>query len=93
LGRQGTTAEVSAWAQVLGSGTSRSQVVTDFLNSSEAAAREVQGEYLAILGRQADPTSLQMATADFQAGSLSLIDLALGLFGSQEFANRAAAAV
>ena len=43
LGRQGTAAELSSWVQSLGNGTSREQVVADFLDSSEAAGREVEG--------------------------------------------------
>jgi streptogramin lyase len=93
LGRQGTTAEVSAWAQVLTSGTGRAQVVTDFLDSPEAATRAVVGDYLTILGRQLDASDLEFVTTALLSGSVSQIDLALILYGSQEFAIRAAAAV
>jgi hypothetical protein len=92
LGRQGSASEVSFWGNILGTGTSRAQVVQSFLTSNENLSRADNGLYSLFFEHGADPRGLQAGIVYFQSGG-TLAQLASFLLGTAEFAARANATV
>jgi Domain of unknown function (DUF4214) len=85
LGRQASAAELTAWTAKLHSGTSRSTLASDILNSTEADLKAIDGLYTTILGRHGDTAGVDEALALLQGRKLTLADIAAGLIGSPEF--------
>ena len=66
----------------------RAQLVTQFLDSPESAARAVRGQSDLILGQPPDADTLSGDIAYLQAGA-SQLNLAVGTFSSSAFVARA----
>jgi hypothetical protein len=58
LNRTPSDAEVAGWVSLLNSGTTRQMVAHSFVESIEHRNVFVNGEYMRLLGRPADPTGL-----------------------------------
>jgi hypothetical protein len=79
---------LQTWQQVLANGQSRTQVVTDLLNTTEYKNDLVQNAYQTYLHRSPDTTSLNAFTAYLSQGGSDAIMVAF-LIGSQEYFNNA----
>jgi hypothetical protein len=89
LGRQGVAAEVDGWVNDLNAGATRAVVAADFIHSTEAYERAIASDYVAGLGRQAEPGGLAGWLSLLQVGAISLEGLAAGILDSSEFRDRA----
>ena len=89
LGRLATPAEISNGVAAIQGGTTRSNLIAYLLTCDESNQRIVFGAYGEILARIDNDT----ASYDAIKNGLSPIALAIGLFGSPEFAQRANATV
>ncbi len=78
---------LASYSQALRSGVTREAVVLSFLNSTEYCSDQVSAEYLAILGRAADPSGLGFWTGQMQQNGYGA--MVIGLASSQEAFNRA----
>ena len=92
LGRAPTAADVTFWSGQLAAGASRMAIAEQILNSGESIADEIKLDYLNILGRNADPGSLNQWVSMIQNGQMTEPQVASILLTSPEFFNRILAA-
>ena len=88
LGRKVDATGLAAWAGLLDSGVSRTQVALDIMASGEYLKRVVDELYLKYLQRPADPTGEAMFVSDLQMG-VTIEQVIAAIAGSPEyFQNR-----
>jgi Domain of unknown function (DUF4214) len=94
LGRVGEGEGVTGWVAALNTGTSRAQVVSDFIHSTEAIDQVVDSFYTAFLhrSRELGSTSAPWVTM-LEAPDGSASDVASGILASPEFIQDATTAV
>lgn len=80
--------EIMYWVNQLAAGTTRTQVATAFVNSSEYDSNLVNGYFQQYLGRSADPTALNFFVSELQAGQ-STTTILDQLIASDEFYQNA----
>lgn len=85
LGRSASTAEINGWVAQLG-GAGRLGVARGFLLSTEHLNAVVDGYYLALLDRHADPTGLATWVQKIQSGTRDEQIIA-GIVSSPEYVN------
>ncbi len=90
LGRAADTAGFNDWVNRLNTGTSRADVVRDFLRSEEGLNRVVRSLFQAYLKREADAGGLNSFRTQLLSGS-TFGQVAVSILGGQEFFNNAAA--
>jgi protocatechuate 3,4-dioxygenase beta subunit len=88
LGRAPSASDVTFWTGQLAGGTPRMVIAQQILNSPEAVADEINLDYLNILGRNADPGSLNQWVSMIQTGKMTEPQVATVLLCSPEFFNR-----
>lgn len=87
LGRPGSPGEINDWVSRLNSGATRAAVAKGFLFSTEHLNRVVDGYYLQVLHRHADPQGLATWVGLMQRGT-SDPQIIAGLMQSQEYLTR-----
>ena len=85
LGRQGGATELSGWQAALTKGTSRQQVVADFVQSTEAIDQIVESFYTAFLHRQREAVTSDSWVTLLEQPDGSATDVATGILSSPEF--------
>jgi hypothetical protein len=90
LGRNGSTIEITAWANYLQAGGSVAVIASIFEHSPEVQSKLVQRWYTTYLGRQAAPIEVQAWVAAMQQG-MTEAQVQSTILASDEFYNRAAA--
>ena len=93
LGRQASDAEVSAWTNVIASGTSRASVAQDFVFGAPAMSRAVGGFGLIFQGTSPDANALGYCVSYLVSGRLTLADVASAFASSSAFIAGANASV
>jgi protocatechuate 3,4-dioxygenase beta subunit len=88
LGRAPSANDLTFWQAQLDGGQQRVVVAEAILHSSEALAKNINQDYVNILGRNADPASLNQWVSMVQNGSLSEAQVATALMASDEFYTR-----
>jgi streptogramin lyase len=82
LGRAGSSPEVAAWVSLLTSSATESQVITGFLESSEAASRGLNGLYWSILDGITDSAAATHIASLQSGGTLANVAIAIASSGS-----------
>ncbi len=93
LGRTASASEVASWNTALTTGLTRAGLIQDIIGSYETQKRGVDSYYIAYLGRQTDNAGEMYWVDTILKGSATLDSVAASIFGSPEFASRAAATV
>jgi streptogramin lyase len=91
LGRQAEPAGLALWVNLLSTGTTRADVVSQFINSVEADTRAVNGQVNIIQASLIDGSD--ETYIKFLQGGATQIDLAVIFFSNSEFVARANATV
>ncbi len=93
LGRTASASEVVSWNTALTTGLTRGGLIQDVIGSYETQKRGVDSYYIAYLGRQTDSAGEMYWVDTILNGAATLDSVAASIFGSPEFAARAAATV
>jgi hypothetical protein len=88
LGRNAIASELSAWDAVLSGGVSKSDVVTDVVQSTESYLRSIDGYYTIFLARTGDTPGINSWLSAAQKGD-SQVSIASRFLGSVEYSQRA----
>lgn len=87
LHRQPQLAEVDGWAQTMGNGMSRGQVLQAFLGSSEYRGGIIQDYYTKFLGREAEPIGIIGWLAEMHKGK-TFKDVSRAIISSDEYLKK-----
>ncbi len=89
--RTASAAEVASWNTALTTGLTRGGPIQEIIGSFETQKRGVDSYYIAYLGRQTNSAGEVHWADTILSGSATLASVAASIFGSPEFAARAAA--
>jgi streptogramin lyase len=95
LGREPAGTELSNWLSMLSTGTTRPEVVTDLITSTESDQRAVSGQFDIIFGNfsTSDPLQSQSRYVALLQSGLTQINIAVSLYSNLAFISRANATV
>ncbi|MBL9123688.1 MAG: DUF4214 domain-containing protein [Planctomycetaceae bacterium] len=89
LGREADAGGRASWVNQLNGGTSRANVASAFLRSTEYVDRAINSLYQNVYGRRADQGSLQYYRSQVQNGQQSLASITQSLLASVDYFGQA----
>jgi hypothetical protein len=92
LGREPAGTELSNWLSMLSTGTTRPEVVTDLISSTESDQRAVSGQFDILFGNSSNEP-LQSTFVSLLQNGLTQIDVAVSLYSELAFISRANATI